>query len=382
MKKKNFIWVLAVLLCLNLNAQKSVIILYDVSGNVKSDPYKITKDMRIEAQALAKDVITANVKKNYSGWEYLPGNNSAVINDIVSGKSKQALLDNNGYLMIMPFGNHETYKKKQIQKISNYPSDFSNHYKFPFKHDEHSTYGNIAKAVAAVTAKENAIKSYIQITIIGKGEDTQSGSYTSEEMEALDFYKTKAKITPLGLFRNTVKGVDYTIHFSSIEIDEKTPPPPPPPHKHILRVLQPDKSTKSQPVEYDSGDDVFIKWSCIQNDSPCPETTKWVLEVRQLDGEYKKNIQSGKLKHAKLNLDDGEYKITIKDGTRKLEDVYVKIGGSCLLCILIPMIILGALVFYLPKYLPKKKPAALTDSDEIPLNQPEINDDNNTQGMI
>jgi hypothetical protein len=378
MKKKYLVWILAAVLGLNLNAQQSVFILYDISGNVKSDPYKITKSMRTEARSLAKEVITGKMKSKYSNWEYLPGNNSVVINDIFSGKSSSPLLKKNGYFMIMPFGEHETYKKMKIEEINNYPSDFYDLYEFPFKHNELSTYGNIASAQASMKAMELNINSYTQITIIGKGEDTQSGSYTSEETAALDFYKTKAIITPLGLFRNILKGIDYTIQFSNIKIVDQ-PPQPPPKHKHKIRLIEPKNSKKSEPLEFDSGQDVFVKWSCIQINPPCPESTKWSLIVSQLDGDYRKTFQSGKLKHKKLKLDDGKYQITLTANNRKLQDIYVKIGGSCFLCILIPMIIIGLIAFYLPKYLKRKKPPIITTGGpEVSV----VEEENSGEGMI
>ena len=209
---KYFLVVLNIFVFQAIYSQENVFILVDVSGNPLDDSYRISSIMRSDAIELVKSIIINKYDISFNtNWELSP-NADKRITDILEGKGKP-LLTQGGYLMIMPFGEKDTYKKFKITHIQNYPNDFYLYYRFPFSYDQQRTFFDIAKARAADVALDINLSKYFLVVIMGKGEDTDSQTYSLDERRLLDNYSSSAIINSLATLRYKNPNLDFKVQF-------------------------------------------------------------------------------------------------------------------------------------------------------------------------
>ena len=112
---------LTILFCLSCSfasiGQDHVFILVDVSGSRGNDPIKI------EAKQQVYNLILGQYSpNNWNSLSIMDQKISGIINSI----NKQALISQNSWICIVPFGNKDTYKKYSIIQNKNNPTDFQN----------------------------------------------------------------------------------------------------------------------------------------------------------------------------------------------------------------------------------------------------------------
>jgi len=316
-------------------AQNSAFVLVDVSGNPLVDLYKITLPMRQEAIALARAVITNNFNSSFNNNWKLPGNTDPRIESIVAGQGRP-LIDPGGFLMIMPFGERNTYTRYQINPIINYPSDFDRHWQFPFSYDEQQTFGEIAKARAAdvALAPNFNLSKYFLIIIAGKGEDTDSQSYTPQEQKYLDNYRSAVSVTSLAVFRYKDARLDFKVEFAEIDVNRmKTGPGGSRAplissrnvSQKILEITTP-KGSRAAPGEFSEKDNILVRWRCLG----CSDSTRFVVQLsKQEGGERVAPITVFKqFSHSVPPLKAGVYDIKVSGDNLTSQRVYIKIAGA------------------------------------------------------
>lgn len=345
MRFKFMIW--GFLLWLPLAAQNNVFILVDLSGNPINDPHKITGQMRQEAIELVRGVVTAKYNTALNQNWYLSGNADSRIQAIVTGKG-QPLIGRGGYLMIMPFGERNTYKNFKINLMSSYPADFNRFYQFPFRYDQQLTFSEIARAKAADVAEDANIRKYFLVMITGKGEDIASQSYSMEEIGYLDNYKSSVIVNSLAIFRYNDQNIDFKVVISEIDISKMTGRQPSRPNiiqptnvdRKILEIISP-KGTRRTPFETGSNQ-IVVSWNCVG----CSDSSVYTINVKSMENNDTERIKPakviGRFSHS-IPLSPGEYQIKVSAVGVGSSVVYVKIKSKGGWGWLFTLFLLGAL---------------------------------------
>lgn len=317
-----------------LLAQYNAFVLVDVSGNPLEDPYKITPPMRQEAIALTRAIITNNYNSSFNNnWRQTVKNPDPRITGIMSGQGRP-LIDPGGLLMIMPFGERDTYKQFQINPINNYPADFDRYWQFPFSYTQQQTFGEIAKAKAGDIAAEAGAGIYFLIVISGKGEDTDSKSYSAQEIKYLDNYRGAANINSLAVFRHRDSNIDFKVEFSEIDVTRIKPGTrgsqpriiqPGNVSQKDLEILTP-KGSRTEPREFSEKDKIFVQWRCLG----CSDSSRFVIQISKLEGgERVSPITVFKqFAHSVPPLKAGLYDIKVSGDNLTSQRVYIKISGG------------------------------------------------------
>lgn len=356
-------------------AQKSAFVLIDVSGNpLDLQPQqKITKQLRIEAIDLVRDIITAEFDSNkYVNWEKI--NLQGELKNIYYKKGNP-LISNDGFLVIMPYGERETYKDFRINKIQNFPTDFYNfyNYAYSFKYRDQLTFEEIAEAKAADIALDPmvGINKYYLITIKGLGGDkTGSQPYSEEELDYIKSYVVD--LESLGGFSLINPDKQYSINIRLLDVSkmdrQSNIVKQPNIGKKVLEIISP-KGTKRNPFETEEEKNFRISWTCFG----CLDSTTYRVYVR---GNKTKSYTVSNKNYYTLQLGKGDYRISVSgDGVSSKNNVYIKIkgkrGGYGFLVFLFVLLILAAIAFYFWKVDPfgwqknKSKTGNKTSNEEF-----------------
>lgn len=260
-------------------AQNSVFVLVDVSGSVPEGGSSIQND----AKQIAIDFCLGRFNSNqYADWEWI-GPKDPLIEGVISGSNTQPWLDpaKDGYLMIMPFGEKNTYQRYRIERIQQVPigvNDFFAKY-YPTAFRDRVTYIKVAEASAASVAKGMGIASYFTILITDELSDSgsQSPGYTRHEEELIAAWGTSAaQNKKLATLKNKTKR-DFQITFHKVEISGISiiPGPPGPDNfdKKELNLIRPAGTQSSPEVAADGS--VSVMWNCLG----CDTTTEFSVKL-------------------------------------------------------------------------------------------------------
>lgn len=350
-------------------AQQSVFVLIDVSGNPLDlpDSKKITPEMRDEAVSLVKAVITATYDSTlFENW--IPKKLQGEVLNIYAGRG-QALLDKNGYLLIMPYGDRDTYEHFRINLIQNYPADFDTYYNYAtgLSYRDPWTYEDIATAKAADIALDPNvnIRNYYLFKIKGLGGDiTGSRPYTPEDLEYLANYIRDD--FSLGKFVYKDISKQYSIEVSKVDISKMTTQgtiiKPIHVDKPVLEIISP-AGTKKNPYKAKKGQPFGVAWKCMG----CGDSSDFTVSVRGEKSELKKV----KNKYSTtLQLDQsGDYTVSVSaTGINSKNKVYISVsgGGSGSGFWWLLLVILIGLVIY---YVIKNDPFGWKENKEKPENK-------------
>lgn len=261
-------------------AQNSVFVLVDVSGSVPEGGSSIQND----AKQIAIDFCLGRFNSNqYADWEWI-GPKDPLIEGVISGSNTQPWLDpaKDGYLMIMPLGEKNTYQSYRIERIQQVPAgvnDFFARY-YPKKFRDGSTYIRIAEASAASVAKGMGIASYYMMLITDELSDSGSKDpgYSRTEQELLAAWGTSAaqniKLATLqNLTKNTFQISFHKVQIAGISIPSGAPGPGNIVGNKELNLIRPT-GTQSNPETASNGS-VSVMWNCLG----CDTTTEFSIKL-------------------------------------------------------------------------------------------------------
>ncbi|MFA0960221.1 hypothetical protein AB9P05_00285 [Roseivirga sp. BDSF3-8] len=367
------------LLSLPLLAQDNVFVLVDVSGNPRglSSENRITPAMRDQAGELVRQLVGGQFNKDrfMQDWR-LSGNTDPVIENIVNGGG-QPLINQGGYLLIMPFGDKDTYEQFRLNRVNNVPSDVDAAWRMPGRYTDQNTFGEIARAKAADVAIDANLSSYYLVVISGLGEDTNSKNlYTTQEQNYMDNYRSAVRKDALGIFRYRDDRKDYKIEISKIDltrmrgagntagtkqiIDSTHIDEP------ILEIVTP-KGSRQKPYEL-KGDKMLVSWSCVGCKKDAEYTVK-LLHMEDRGSSQTKKVK-GRTNYNFALQNEGPYRVVVSNEGSATSTEYFTYqaeggGGSFLLWLLI-LAVLGGIAWFLYKQFiaPKPKVAGVVDNDD------------------
>lgn len=362
------------------SAQENVFVLVDVSGNPRgiSADSRITAAMRTQAGDLVKQLALGNFDKArfMQDWR-LSGNTDPQIQNIVDGSGKP-LIEQGGYLLIMPFGDKDTYDRFKLNKIDNLPGDVDRAWRMPTQYTDQNTFGEIARAKAADVAIDANLKGYYLVVISGLGEDTNSANlYTSQEQDYMDNYRSAVRKNALGIFRYRDNKKDYKIEVSKIDltrmrnaanttgtkriIDSSNVDKP------IVEIITP-KGNRRSPYSL-KGDKLNVTWSCIG----CTKDTEYSVKLLHMENRGASQTQKvkGRTNHTFSMTEGGPYRVVVSNNQGSSSTEFITYegsggGGSFLLWLLI-IAALAALGYFLYTKLysgSRKSPAGVVDNDD------------------
>ncbi|MGB3182104.1 MAG: hypothetical protein WBB45_11990 [Cyclobacteriaceae bacterium] len=382
MMRKCFLLLISLLLFSQLlPAQDNVFVLVDVSGNPRGidSGSRITPDMRKEAGELVKQLVTGRFEKSrfMQDWR-LSGNTDPVVDDIVNG-SGSSLIGRGGYLLIMPFGDKDTYEKFRLSRIDNVPSDVNSAWDMPRRYTDQNTFGEIARAKAADVAIDANLGSYYLIVISGLGEDTNSKNlYTSQEQNYMDNYRSAVRKEALGIFRYRDDRKDYKIEVSKIDLTKMRGAGNTAGSKQIidsthitkpiLEIVTP-KGSRQKPYEL-KGDKMLVSWSCIGCKKDAEYTVK-LLHMEDRGSSQTKKVK-GRTNHNFALKGEGPYRVVVSSDNADTSTEYFTYqaeGGSG--GFLLWLLILAGVGYFIYRqfFAPKTRMAGVVDNDDDFFNQ-------------
>jgi hypothetical protein len=213
---------------------------------------------------------------------------------------------------------------------------------------------HIAEAHLAYIATERNIDKYYLIKVLGKGEDTNTDySYSNEEKERHDNYRSAATLNKIGILRYKINNIDFTVEISETNVARilaaknntiapkgKSAPTlikPKNVDRKMLEIASP-KGTKAKPQKIDS-ELSKVSWRCMG----CSEDTSYTVRLTDLDKSKKFKPYKTKNKQQALKLEPGNYKVIVSgDGAASNPQFFtVNTGGG--LGIFLLLLLLAAL---------------------------------------
>ncbi len=311
-------------------AQSSAFVLIDVSG---SGP---NRNMKEEAKLISRDLIQGKFDaQRFSNWTWLA--KTGAIEDIVNGSGKP-LVDPNqdGYIMIMPFGEKDTYKKYTVEKVNNTQNDVINFYNtyYPKNYYDDWTYPEIARAKAASVAKGNQVNidSYFLIEISDqlKDSDSRPPNYSREEQVLLAEYGTASSFEiKLATLRNNYDNSNFQVvvkqvNVKKINIQGSNPNAAQVSRKNLTLLRPTVTNSKSKPRIERKGS-VSILWKCLG----CDSTNNFVVRVNNTDNKSIRFNKKTTQTNARFKIDEpGVYKVTVGSSGIGTRTGYFKIEGE------------------------------------------------------
>lgn len=307
---------------------QSVFVMVDLSSNIKGHPDPITREMREDAIAFTRSLITASYRPaDFPNWEQTGVPLDPEIDNIVKGKSKP-LIGADDFLMIMPFGESATINRFKINEIKTYPSDFDRYYQFPFNYTDRDTWGDYAEAKICNIAYNYQISEYYLFRIQGKPDDPNSSYLTSDQSKMIDDYVTGSVAQVVGKFRH--KMVNFSVTIKKVDISKipgmknykKTAITSSNTDRKSIRIISP-KGEKKHPYKAKS-DRISVTWVCIG----CDSTATYSLTVRNLDTKKTKKHKVINANYKSISMGPGKYKINVSSFGIRSKTEYVKIPGE------------------------------------------------------
>lgn len=323
---------------LSAAAQSSAFVLVDVSGSGPND-----MDIRRDAKQITEDLIQGK----YNPSDYMPGwkwssSASQQIQDYKAGKGKPMIdPSKDGYLMIMPFGEKNTYRNKQIAKISNLQRELSPFFDahYPTIYDDNYTYIDLAEAMAASYATSNqiGITEYYLIEVTDNLQDTDSRgpNYTAFEQDVIDRYGTNSiKDVKSGTLRyQGANSSNFQITVGTVTISNSgnSPIKPISPGtqgvKKNLSLTNPIGGTRKNPKKM-SGNSVTVMWKCLGCDSLLTFRAA-LTPVGNKSKEVRPQTQKTSGSSATFNLDaSGVYKVSVSAKGLSSRPAYIEVSGD------------------------------------------------------
>jgi len=310
------------------NKTQSVFVMVDLSLNIKTDQSPITPPMRQDAIDFARAIITASYKPgDFPNWQKAGVSINPEIDAIIQGKGSP-LIDEDDFLMVIPFGNIDTPNRFQINLIKNYPSDFNRYYQFPFAYDEQNTWGNYAEAKVCNLAFNHQIPEYYIVRIQGRPDDPNSHLLTKEDQEMVDGYETGAVGEVIARFKHTVasrylvtiKKIDISKfpeikNYKAVTIKSTNTDPT----RKSLRIVSPKGKRKLPYVTASSS--IQLSWSCIG----CDSISKYTIRVNNLDTKKSKTLRVTRKTFTSLKLEPATYKISVSTQGANSKPQYIRI---------------------------------------------------------
>ncbi len=312
-----------------LSAQSSAFVLVDVSG---SGPQQNT--VREEAKNIARDLCLGKYQSAIydSKWKWY-GKPDPKIKDIIEGKG-QAMVDPNrdGFLMIMPFGKKDRYRKFQIEKV-NSATDISNFFDahYPRVYTDPLTYKEIALAKAASIAKGNqvSIDQYYLIEVSDQLSDTGSKVplYDQIEKEILaDYGSSNAFEVKLATLRYEGSNKNYQIIIKQVNVKNINVGPSVPGSRNVskksLSLIRPEGGTLKKPIEYKGP----IIWRCLGCDSTLSYKVTAVYRGKKKGVKKISRTVSG----TSVNLnypEPGIYQISVSAEELRSRSAFIKVNA-------------------------------------------------------
>ena len=356
--RKSCLILFLICFCFDSYCQNNIFFLVDVSGNPLNMGVQthITYSERQEAISLASDLIKGTfIKNKYANWKASHLNSE--IQNIYDGKGT-SLLQQNSYLIIMPYGDHDRYKDFEIYMLNNIPVDFDRAISKTksFKYGDQSTFESLARAKAADIALDQNFKDYYLICISGLGGDnTGSQPFTLEENNFIKNYEGGAQLVPCGTFSYSDRNKTFGIVIHKVDISILAN------GKNITQggqigIVQPanlpdkkleiagNSSNPSKPLVIKEGAPLSISWRCLG----CDPNPTFNISVKGTNNtRYSKNYSQKNNTHLSLNLEKGTYKITVRSSCGlQSKPLFVKMegksgGGFFLIILLLALLGLG-----------------------------------------
>jgi len=331
-------------------SQENVFILVDVSGSRAKDP------IRPEAKQQVYSLILGQYSAN--GWDAFRIIDKKIL-DLVNSTNKQALISQNSWVCIMPFGNQEAYKKFTIIQNKNSPMDFQNFFNqnYPSIYKDQDTYIQIAEAFTASLAKTYNIDEYYMVIItdgLGDQDDTNSkNTYDPfEENLLLEWGNASSSIVkPIG----SLKKSKYYINFKRVtnirNSQIPTNPTIQPPIGTIdtnsqyssIKILTPPEGRKNKEAELKT-DNINVNWTCTN----CPPGIKFTVMISEYDGGKFRDKRSDLTSTTTtFKVPDGKFRITVSAQNFTVDPkstcIKVSTGNYALLLFILLLAIAGGI---------------------------------------
>lgn len=312
-------------------AQSSVFVFVDVSG---STPKNVI--IRDDAKKIVYDLCLGGYNKPtyMASWEWI-GTPDSFIQGIINGTHKASLVDpaKDGYLLIMPFGEKNTYRNYQIGKLNQLPGDlddfFNKHYPKVFK--DLFTYQNIAYAAGASIAKGRSIDSYYMIVVSDNltdpNTDSKAPQYTPEEEEWIAAWGTSdARNIKLGTLKYKGNESNFQVVVSRVDIKNinisTTNPQPQNVARKELKLIRP-AGTRNKPEKL-TGNTISALWSCLGCDSLTSFAVRLAYEGKKKG--IKSQSKTVNENRAQFRVEEpGTYKLTISSKGFGIQTAHVEI---------------------------------------------------------
>lgn len=315
----------------SLIAQSSVFVMVDVSGSTTK--YSVIRE---EAEKITRDLIKGEyLTSNYRPeWKWL--STSEEVKDILDGNKKTLINpQQDGYLMIMPFGIKDRYNNYKVKKISNLNEidDFFDR-NYPEKFGDPFTYNEIARAMAAALAKGSQInvKDYFLIEISDQLTDTDSKppQYTEFERRIMSEYGT-GNVTDrkIGTLYYESSDVEYQIvvkkvNITNLNIQQAVPNSNNVDQKSLTLNRPTSNSTKSKPQKQNAGMTV-VSWGCLG----CDSITNFSIRITNLDNKKTRFSKTTNNFSETFKIDEpGVYQVTLNAPEVGTKNGYFEIEGE------------------------------------------------------
>lgn len=333
--RKQFYILILLSFCATCVIGQSAFVLVDVSG---SGPKPAIRD---EAKNIVKDLIQGKfdqtVYKNWK-WTYQEG----VISQIVAGTGSPLIAKDN-FLIMMPFGSKNRYRRHKITAIQDFPNDVITGYDkyYPKRFTDGRTHRDLANAMTASIAAKKQINTYYLIEVSDFLNDVKStNGYTAKEQAALAAYgSSTVKSIKLGtLFCEESGAKNYQIQIRKVAVSNipQNPNPGVNPAQSGLQLVRP-KGTKRKPAVIESSN-LTVSWRCLG----CPPNTAYRVTLKHLTD--RKNTLRQKVQGSSYTFKDlkaGIYRVTVA-GNNSSKTGYAEIkNSSSILPIILFLALLG-----------------------------------------
>ncbi len=315
-------------------SQNAVFVLIDVSGNPLRQPQStwITSAERRDAINLVKTLLVGNYSSaDFPNWT--PNHLSTRLQLIYQG-SGGALLPTNSNLFLIPYGEKDRYldfEEFSVTSPANDIKDFMNT-AYNLRYTDQLTFEKLAIAKAVRISRDNNYTNFLIIQIGGLGGDkTGSERYLPHEQSMLDDLDSGVNTISHGSFRIKDQSKELTvsikehdistlIHWTQISNQGRQPPPPSP----ELRIISPSGS-RASPFKQDADKPLLITWQCRH----CEQPARFLIRVTGVEGtSFGKSYSVNNAYTQILNLERGNYRISVSSGNTSASPVFVSIKGS------------------------------------------------------
>lgn len=319
-------------------SQNVVFVLIDVSGNPLRQPQStwITSSDRRDAINLVRALLLGNYSMaDFPNWS--PNHLSPRLQLIYQG-SGSSLLQPNSRLFLIPYGEKDRYLDFEEFSIVSPSTDVKGFIDMAYnlRYKDQLTFEKLAIAKAVRISRDNDYANFLIIQIGGLGGDkTASQQYSPHEQSMLDDFDSGVDIISHGSFRIANPAKELTVSIKEYDINtlinwyvktnnEQDTIIPEFIQRPELRIISPSGS-RSNPFKQDVGKPILISWRCRH----CEPTPKFLIRITGIDGTlFGKSYTVDNAYTRSLNLETGNYRISLSSGNISASPVYVSVKGS------------------------------------------------------